>query len=444
MKRIYNLLGDKDKGVSSVLVRGASSAFVLKILGAGLAFGVQVLLARLMGVTDYGIYIYAYTWAQILVLVGRVGADKGLIRFLPEYRSNGQWGRFSGILRFSVRSVLISCAGLALLGVLVVWLLRDLMPPSQPETLYWALAMLPILGLVHLWKGALQALKKIVQALSPELLVKHLIVGGGAFLLYTWMGKTLGAPYAMGVTFVAMLVTFGVGGIFLWRELPVEVWETRPRETPKYWFHAVWPMMVIAGANIATKRTDLIMTGALLGADEAGVYGAVVRVSELARFGLQAINSIAAPLVAALYHSGRYEKLQSLTTWAARGAFGLATVITVGLFLIGPFILGLFGAEFEKGYFPLLILLGGQLLNSSAGVVGFVMMMTGHQRQSMRILIVAAGVNIILNAILIPLTGIFGAAVATSVTMFIWNAWMVWYVRTNIGITTTIIGNKTL
>jgi O-antigen/teichoic acid export membrane protein len=339
-----------------------------------------------MGVTDYGIYIYAYTWAKMLVLVGRMGADKGLIRFMPEYRSHEQWGRFRGALRFGIRTVLISCTGLALIGASVVWLLYDTMPASQPETLYWALAMLPILGLIQLWKGALQAFKRIAQALSPELLVKHLMVGGGSLVLYTIMGGTLTAPYAMGATFVAVLVTFGAGGVFLWRALPDEMWKVESRETPKYWLRAMWPMMVMAGASITMKRTDLIMVGAFLGPDETGVYGAVVRISELARFGLQAINSIAAPLIAELYHSGKHGELQQLTTW------------------------------------------------SFAGVVGFVMMMTGHQYQSMQILVIAAVLNIILNAILIPFFGIIGGAIATSSTMAAWNMWMVLYTYKEIGI----------
>ena len=436
-QRIRNRLIGEDEELQSILSRGAGSAFLLKVTGAGLAFGVQVLLARLMGVTDYGIYIYAYTWAKMLVLIGRMGADKGLIRFMPEYRAHKQWGRFQGALRFGIRTVLISCTGLALIGASVVWLLYDSMPASQHETLYWALAMLPILGLVQLWKGALQAFKRIAQALSPELLVKHLMVGGGSLLLYTVMGGTLTAPYAMGATFVAVLVTFGTGGVFLWRALPAEMWKVESRETPKYWLQAMLPMMIIAGANITMKRTDLIMAGALLGPDEAGIYGAVLRISELAHFGLQSINSIAAPLIAELYHSGRHGELQYLTTWAARGAFAVAIAITSGLFLLGPFVLGLFGAEFESGYVPLLILLAGQLLNSFAGVVGFVMMMTDHQYQSMRILVVAAVANILLNATLIPTLGLIGGAIATSSTLLLWNVWMVVYVKRKINISTT-------
>jgi O-antigen/teichoic acid export membrane protein len=81
--------------------------------------------------------------------------------------------------------------------------------------------------------------------------------------------------------------------------------------------------------------------------------------------------------------------------------------------------------------------LAGQLLNSFAGVVGFVMMMTDHQYQSMRILVVAAVANILLNATLIPTLGLIGGAIATSSTLLLWNVWMVVYVKRKINISTT-------
>jgi O-antigen/teichoic acid export membrane protein len=83
--------------------------------------------------------------------------------------------------------------------------------------------------------------------------------------------------------------------------------------------------------------------------------------------------------------------------------------------------------------------LAGQLLNSFAGVVGFVMMMTGHQHQSMRILIVSAVANILLNATLIPTLGLVGGAIATSLTLILWNTWMVVYVKAKMNINTTAI-----
>jgi len=437
LAEVRNWLRGKELG--AVLSRGAGSAFGLKVLGAGLAFGVQVLLARLLGVTDYGIYIYAYTWMQVLVLVGRMGVDKGVIRFAPEYTTHNQWGRLRGLLQFGVRTVLIASSTIAALGALAVWMLRDTMPLSQPETLYWALAILPIFGLVQLWKGTLQAFKRIAWAFSPELFGKHALIGVGAYALYWWQGGELMAPSAMWVTFGAMLAICLVGGGLVWKAVPDPTWTASPRTTSRYWLRIAFPMMLIAGMNVVMKRTDVLMIGSLLGPKEAGVYGASVRISELAHYGLQSIDAIAAPLISELYYAGEREKLQRLVTWAARGALAVASVVTLGLLLIGPFILGLFGAEFEQGYIPLIVLLGGQLINSFAGVVGFLMMMTGHQDASVRILVVATIANIALNALLIPLFGMVGGAIATASTLVFWNVWMVYYARNQIAVSTTAI-----
>ena len=43
--------------IVNVLIKGASASFIVMVLGAVLAFGTNMLLARLMGVTQYGIYI---------------------------------------------------------------------------------------------------------------------------------------------------------------------------------------------------------------------------------------------------------------------------------------------------------------------------------------------------------------------------------------------------
>src|SRR5215204_5361794 len=56
--------------------RSAATVFAIRVLGAGLAYGSQVLLARLMGKDAYG--VFATTWVWILIL-GHV-ALFGLLR----------------------------------------------------------------------------------------------------------------------------------------------------------------------------------------------------------------------------------------------------------------------------------------------------------------------------------------------------------------------------
>ena len=68
--------------------RLAGTVFLIRVAGAVLAFGSQVLFARWMGTFEFGIYVYAWTWVMLpdrrSILVGTAAQ-----RFIPEYRERG-------------------------------------------------------------------------------------------------------------------------------------------------------------------------------------------------------------------------------------------------------------------------------------------------------------------------------------------------------------------
>jgi len=61
------------------------------------------------------------------------------------------------------------------------------------------------------------------------------------------------------------------------------------------------------------------------------------------------------------------------------------------------------------------------------------------QNQAGAIFAVSAAVNIILNAFLIPLLGLRGAAISTAFTTVFWNITMLAYVQQRIGINSTVV-----
>lgn len=46
--------------------RLASTIFLIRVISAGMAYGSQILLARWMGTSDYGIYVYVWTWVLLV------------------------------------------------------------------------------------------------------------------------------------------------------------------------------------------------------------------------------------------------------------------------------------------------------------------------------------------------------------------------------------------
>jgi len=83
-----------------------------------------------------------------------------------------------------------------------------------------------------------------------------------------------------------------------------------------------------------------------------------------------------------------------------------------------------FGPGFEVGVPALRILLLGQVIVSSAGSQLYVMIMTGHERSAVKILVACAGVNVVGCIVLISPLGLTGAAISTTATLVAWNVAM--------------------
>ncbi|MGA7303361.1 MAG: oligosaccharide flippase family protein, partial [Rhodothermales bacterium] len=81
------------------LSRGAGVAFITQVSAVGLGYLTHVLLARLMGVTEYGVYVYALAWATPLAALGGLGVHMVALRFVPAYATSKAYGLIRGSYR---------------------------------------------------------------------------------------------------------------------------------------------------------------------------------------------------------------------------------------------------------------------------------------------------------------------------------------------------------
>jgi O-antigen/teichoic acid export membrane protein len=196
--------------------------------------------------------------------------------------------------------------------------------------------------------------------------------------------------------------------------------------------------MLVSSFLVVIQRSDLILVGAMIGPEEAGIYNAASRTAALVSFILSAVNAIAAPTIAKLYAEEKHNAMKELAKKIAQYVFWPSFIISLVLVLGSGFILSLFGSEFVEGKTILIILIVGQLVNASVGSVGYFMNMTGNQDQSAKVFGVSAVINILLNIVGIYLYGAVGAAVATAISMMIWNLWLYVLVKKNLNIDSSI------
>ena len=221
--------------------------------------------------------------------------------------------------------------------------------------------------------------------------------------------------------------------------LPVAARVATARYETRHWTRVALALLLFTALFQVLARTDVVMLGVLLDTRAAGIYAIAAQASQLVFLGLSAVNTIAAPMISALYWQHRHDELQRVVRLAAIGILLTAVPALLVLVVFGRPILRLFGALFDRGYAALVILCAGQLIHALSGSVGFLMSMTGHQKQAAGIVGMAVVLNVVLNFLLIPPLGMVGAAVASATATAAWNLVMLVYVWRHLRINPTVV-----
>jgi hypothetical protein len=98
--RLNSTLGGLLGGSSeaSVTRRLAGTIFIIRVISAALAYLSQILLARWMGGSDYGVYVYVWTWVLLLGSIMDFGTSSSAQKIIPEYRTRGELPLLRGFL----------------------------------------------------------------------------------------------------------------------------------------------------------------------------------------------------------------------------------------------------------------------------------------------------------------------------------------------------------
>ena len=112
-QNIFSFLIPKDSEDTTKKIFGHS--FVFRLLGLGIIYLSQVLLARLMGTKGYGDYTVIISSLNILLVVCLFGFDTSILRFLPSAIAKKEYSAAYGVVRFSYRVItvlsIICCVG---------------------------------------------------------------------------------------------------------------------------------------------------------------------------------------------------------------------------------------------------------------------------------------------------------------------------------------------
>lgn len=404
----------KGDSLKSNLMRGGLASIAIKIFGLGLSLLTAIILARTLGPEQYGVYSYVLAIVSILAIPAMFGLPSLIVRETAKAEVKQEWGLMRGLWSWANRITASLSLLITLIAAVVLWLNRDSFSQIQFLTFAWGIAFIPLSALAALRGASLRGLRKVIQGQLPEQVLKPALF----ILMLAVVGLTgvaeLTAESAMMLNALSAGVAFVFGAWLLLRVKPKQLNTTEREFERKAWVASVIPLAMVAGLDILVTETDIVMLGIFRTAEEVGIYRVAMQGGLLAAIGISATNMIIAPYISKFAYSKDIISLEKLAKQSARLAFLIAFSATVVFAIFGEFLLSVvFGEAYLEAYWPLLFLAAGQIVHAGMGAGGSILNMSGYEKGTLITLVLAAICNVALNWIFIPIWGIYGAALAT-------------------------------
>lgn len=444
------LRGGHDASLMGSLLLGLS----IKGVSTLATFGIAVMLARTLGPTGYGTYVFALTLISLIALPLQSGLSNLVVREIAKLSLPQDTSLYTRLLTWARTRVLITLSAVLAVGI-ALWVILGQPPLTAPSTRTSVIAM-GVLLIVTIPFTAIQA--SAVRGLGfgnlgqvPDLVIRHCsflaLLACAALTQLALPGQdgqtepgssALSPMLAMGLHVLASAISFSLAGLFLRRVttrtaqagLATASTNTSHETGLKVWQAASWSLLSVAALQLLNSSVDVLTLGWLRGDTEVGLYRVLVQLGTLVAFGLMAINPVLHGRIARLYARKDMAAMQRMVTRGVLLCLVVAALPMLALFAYStPILTLLFGPEYAAQGLALKIILCGQLANVAFGAVAALLNMTGHQSDTLRGMLIAVALNLVLNLTLVPRYGIMGAAIATALSTALWNAllWhMVW------------------
>jgi O-antigen/teichoic acid export membrane protein len=169
-----------------------------------------------------------------------------------------------------------------------------------------------------------------------------------------------------------------------------------------------------------TDSSDRYLIGFFLGVGSVGIYSAAYAIGNLVQLFISPIQFILFPTLSKLYDEGKSNDVKVYLSYSMKYFLFIAIPAVFGLTVLSKPLLEIFTSpEFVPGssVIPFIALAG-----LMAGVFQIVINITHLVKRTqfnLVIHVIAAVINVILNVLLIPMIGILGAAIATTLSYLV-------------------------
>lgn len=398
------------------IAKGSASVILasLSIIIASIFF--NAILFRLLGISSYGAYailLSIYGITMPLVTLGLFNSVRKHMGEVAKSQKNNVAG--GGYLLSIIYSIFTFT-----LGIVLVLLLseNDIIEKELIIPFFVIVIALTFFTFYETSRSILYGLHREGRAESLRIIERLIAYATGLTLVYLGFG-ILGV--FLGILF-SLLIMAVVGYILVTGHIKMN-FDIMRAGFHKYRFELVsFGGLTLISLLLAQAlyHSDILLIGFLLNdTTEVGAYKAALVLAEMLWLIPVAFQTVLLHYVSEMWKKKKLHKLENVIAGIAKYVTLAMILFGFGLLILaGPFLKIYYGPGVEDSVLPLQILILGSLGFGMARIINPIIEGTGHIIKGIRISAGIVALNIGLNILLIPIYGIVGAAIATSISYF--------------------------
>ncbi|WP_368410796.1 oligosaccharide flippase family protein [Haladaptatus salinisoli] len=407
------------------ILSGVLSVAGTKVLTLIIGLLTTPILYRLLKPEGVGVYTTVLSVFSLFMIFVSSGVTDGVRKFLAEDRDMDCWEEH--VVGFYFRLALaLSVVGSVVLALSAWAGLVEEVFGSGFEPYFYVLAILVVTDQFRAY-GRRTLMGFGLERYSEPLKVLQQIAFVAVALPLVHFG--FGVKGALAGKIAAGAVVAVAGLLLVARQVSLSgVFRTTPSNFPRrtmLTFNSLSIVLILLLMSL--YHVDILMLQLMSGSKQVGYYRAALKLAEFLWFIPLALQTVFVHSTSELWSNGETEKISELAARTTRYTFLLTGVMALGLAALANVAVPVyFGPKFIPAITPLLLLLPGTLgfavarpilaISQGKGDLKFPILATGT----------AAGINLVLNSLLIPRFETHGAAISTSIgygSMFVFHLW---------------------
>ena len=397
---------------SSIIFFGLVTSTILGLIG-------RILFAIFYSSEEYGIFIIGLTIANVFSIIGLIGLKDGITRQIAFYEGKGDLLKVKSVVSWSFLFGLVSSIILTTLLIFCSdFIAINIFNNFRISVILKIFALsIPFYIFLFILTSIYRGFKK-----TKEKVIFSDILRNVFFPIFLIFVLVLNLSYRWGIfSYIAsVIVTLLLFYLYFLKDKKIihGSFKNFNLSIGKELLIFSLPLLGLTILFQIIQWTDTFMIGYYLGESFVGIYNTASPLGHFVSFPLGAVSFIYAPIVANLLAKNNTKDIKKtymvITKWLTCFALPLFLI-----FLLYPnsIIILFFGTKYISASVVLQIIAIGYFVNILLGPDGDILIPMGKTTFLMWATFIAAIINISLNAFLIPIYGINGAAIASIISL---------------------------